>query len=95
LKRKNGLHAALDDRTRKVISLRWSNTSRLGSAGRILAVCRQRHASSMRNLDGQILLLFPVAVLGLAEFRAAQNRASIVHGLLRFEACTAPLDSLK
>jgi len=43
----------------------------------------------------QILLLFPVAVLGLAEFRAAQNRASIVHGLLRFEACTAPLDSLK
>jgi hypothetical protein len=49
----------------------------------------------MRNLDGQILLLFPVAVLGLAEFRAAQNRASVVHGLLRFEACTAPLDSLK
>jgi hypothetical protein len=37
----------------------------------------------MQNLDDQ---LFPFAAMGLAEFRAAQNRAIVAYDLLRFEA---------
>jgi len=33
--------------------------------------------------------LFAFAAMGLAEFRAAQNRATAAYGLRRFEACTA------